>query len=102
MTERSGKMNAVIAMIGDGQARRIASEWHGGMSSALYSLGSSGAVAVDRVRNEISRELRKLDVGEVRRELLALDKYVRTVGERPMQAGWSRLWDDSPVSVDQT
>lgn len=95
-------MSAVAAMISDGQARRIASEWHGGMSTALYSFGSSGAIDLDRVRDEISRELWRLDVGEVRRELLALDKYVRTAGMRPVQAGWSRLWDDSPVSVDHT
>lgn len=95
-------MSAVIVMISDGQARRIASEWHGGMSSALYSLASSGAIDLDRVRDEISRELWKLDVGEVRRELLALDKYVRTAGARPAQSGWSRLWDDSPVTVNHT
>lgn len=95
-------MSTVTVMINDGQARRVASEWHGGMSSALYSLGSSGAIDLDRVRDEISRELWQLDVGEVRRELLALDKYVRTAGARPAQAGWSRLWDDSPVSVDHT
>lgn len=95
-------MSTVTAIINDGQARRIASEWHGGMSSALYSLGSSGAIDLDRVRDEISRELWQLDVGEVRRELLALDKYVRTAGARPVQTGWSRLWDDSPVSVDHT
>lgn len=95
-------MSAVIVMISDGQARRIASDWHGGMSSALYSLASSGAIDLDRVRDEISRELWKLDVGEVRRELLALDKYVRTAGARPVQSGWSRLWDDSPVTVNHT
>ena len=95
-------MSAATVMINDGQARRIAAEWHGGMSSALYSLGSSGAIDLDHVRHEISRELWQLDVGEVRRELLALDKYVRTAGARPAQAGWSRLWDDSPVSVDHT
>lgn len=95
-------MNAVTVMINDGQARRIASDWHAGMSSALYSLASSGAIDLDRVRDEISRELWQLDVGEVRRELLALDKYVRTVGTRVAQAGWFRLWDDSSVSVDHT
>jgi hypothetical protein len=95
-------MSAAIVVISDGQARRIASDWHGGMSSALYSLASSGAIALGRVRDEISRELRQLDVGEVRRELLALDKYVRTAGERPTQTGWSRLWDSSPVSIDHT
>jgi len=89
-------------MINDGQARRIAADWHGGMSSALYSLASSGAIDVERVRGEISCELRQLDVGEVRRELLALDKYVRTAGTRPAQAGWSRLWDSLPVIVDHT
>lgn len=30
-------MSETTLMINDGQARRIASEWHGGMSSALYS-----------------------------------------------------------------
>lgn len=95
-------MGATVALIGDGQARRVASEWHGGMSSALYSLASSGAVDLGRVRDEISRELLKLDVGKVRRELLALDKYVRTAGERTAVAEWFRLWDDSPVSVNHT
>lgn len=95
-------MSAVIVMISDGQARRIASDWHGGMSSALYSLASSGAIDLDRARDEISRELWKLDVGEVRRQLLALDKYVRTAGARPTQSGWFRLWDDSPVGVNHT
>lgn len=95
-------MSVVTVTITDGQARRIASEWHGGMSSALCSLASSGAIDLDRVRDEISRKLWQLDVGEVRRELLALDKYVRTAGERSTQTGWSRLWDDSPVSVDHT
>lgn len=89
-------------MIGDGQARRIASDWHGDMSSALYSFASSGEIDLDRVRSEISRELRQLDVGEARRELLALDKYVRTAGTRLPRAGWFRLWDDSLVRVDHT
>lgn len=80
-------MSATIVMISDGQARRIASEWHGGMSTALHSLASSGAIDLDRVRDEISRELMKLQVGEARRELLALDKYVRTTGETYRRSG---------------
>jgi hypothetical protein len=95
-------MRAVTGMISDGKARRIAADWHGGMSSALYSLASSGAIDVERVRGEISLELRQMDVGEARRELLALVKYVRTAGARPTQTGWSRLWDGSPVSVNHT
>jgi hypothetical protein len=93
---------SAIVIISDGQARRIASEWHGDMSSALYSLASSGAIDLDHARDEISRELQSLDVGEVRRELLALDKYVRMAGERTAVAEWFRLWDDSPVSVNYT
>ncbi|SDM98584.1 hypothetical protein SAMN04488074_1312 [Lentzea albidocapillata subsp. violacea] len=95
-------MSEIIVMISDGLARRIASDWHGGMSSALYSLASSGAVDLDRARDEISCELQSLDAGEIRRELLALDKYVRTAGERTAVAEWFRLWDDSPVSVNHT
>lgn len=95
-------MDKVIVVISDGQARCIAADWHGGMCSALYSLASSGAIDLDGVRREISRELWKLDVGEVRRPLLALDKYVRQAGERPAQTGWSHMQDDTPVSVDHT
>jgi hypothetical protein len=88
-------------VINDGQARRIAMEWHGGQSSALYSFGSCGAVIdLERLRNEISRDLQQLDVGIERRELLALDKYVRNAGRRPEVPGWSRLWDDSAVELN--
>ncbi len=95
-------MTMVAVIINDGQARRIASDWRSGMSSALCSLATSGAIDLDRTRGEISRELGKLNVGEVRRELLALDKYIRTAGGRPAQEGWSHLWNDSPVNVDHT
>lgn len=95
-------MNTPLRLITDGQARRIAADWHVGMSSALYALASSGAVELDRLRNEISQELWKLELGPDRRELLALDKYVRTVGERIALPGWPDLWDETPVILDQT
>jgi hypothetical protein len=88
-------------MITDSQARRIAAEWHGGQASALYALASSGAVDADAVRNEISRDIVTLEVGVARRDLLALDTYVRHAGERGRQEGWARLWDETPVRVSQ-
>jgi hypothetical protein len=87
-------------MINDGQARRIASEWHGGQVSALYSLASCGAIT-ECTRDEISDELQQLDVGRVRRDLLALDKYVRRNGARGPQSGWPTLWDDTETTIDQ-
>lgn len=38
--------------ISDGKARRLANEWHGGQSSPLYALSSSGAI-VDGVLKEL-------------------------------------------------
>ena len=90
-----------MSIINDGQARRIAMEWHGGQSSPLYSFGSCGAIDdLDRLRNEISRDLQTLDVGAERRELLALDKYVRNAGQRERVPGWSGLWDETTVELE--
>lgn len=89
-------------MISDAQARSIASAWHGGQWSPLYSLASSGAIDdVDSVRREISGDLETVDVGRERRPLLALDVYVREHGTRGPVAGWSGLWDDTEPSIDQ-
>jgi hypothetical protein len=43
-------------MIDGGEARIIASEWHGGQTSALYAFSSSGAF-VDGLQYEIEREI---------------------------------------------
>jgi hypothetical protein len=88
-------------MINDGQARRIAMEWHGGQWTALYSFGSSGAIVdLEALRREITAELVTLPVGIERRELLALDKYVRTAGNRPSMPGWSKLWDNTKTRLE--
>lgn len=42
--------------IDEADARRIASEWHGGQSTALYAFASSGHIATDLL-DEASREL---------------------------------------------
>jgi hypothetical protein len=93
-------------LINDGQARRIASDWHGGQGSSLCSLATTGAIQLDLVREEIEDLLACAEMGEKRcellRELLALKKYVRAVGNCSAQPGWSHLWDETPVSIDHT
>jgi hypothetical protein len=87
-------------VITDGQARTIASDWHGGQASALYALASSGAIPdVEAVRREISTDLATVDVGKERRPLLALDTYVREAGQRDRQPGWASLWDATPPTL---
>jgi hypothetical protein len=89
-------------VVSDGKARRIASEWHGGMRSALYSFASSGAVDFEWVMLEIRCELLNLDDETLRRDLLALSKYVRSVGGRPAQEGWCSVWDGALVNIENT
>ena len=90
-------------VISDGQARRIAAEWHGGQRSALCAFATSGWIDTDRLRSEIAREVQSLEVGEVRRDLLALDKYVLRRGTNTVAVpGWHQLWDDTRVTLDQT
>jgi hypothetical protein len=93
-------MSVFTYVISDGQARRIASEWHGGMGSALYSFASSGAVNFEWIMLEIRCELLNIEDETQRRELLALGKYVRSAGCRHKQEGWCRIWDDTPVNVE--
>ncbi len=56
-----------LAPLTDGQARRIASEWHSGQASALYALSSSGAID-DRTATEIR------NAGELPGDSLAHDE----------------------------
>ncbi|HEX5522795.1 MAG TPA: hypothetical protein VFX53_05075 [Pedococcus sp.] len=82
----------------DGQARRIASEWHGGQSSALYSLASCGAITPE-VAGEIQREITTCDDAT---DLTALLIYVAFHGPRDRQEGWSGVWSDSAVRLSPT
>jgi hypothetical protein len=86
-------------MITDGQARRIASEWHSGQGSALYSLASCGSVAEDTLL-EIVRELKaEIWREDYKAELNALAEYVLHTPDRPAQDGWSSLWDDERINL---
>lgn len=61
-----------------GNVRRIASEWHGGMWSALYALASSGAIRPG-VSLEIAQSLDHATDPEDVRDLLALRGWVDMV-----------------------
>lgn len=94
--------------ISDGQARRIAGEWHGGMASGLYSFVSTGTIT-DRAIREVDAEIAHitgntdLDYATpsyratARAELRALQAYLEARGERLAQNDWHRHWSDAPV-----
>ncbi len=60
------------------EARRIASEWHGGQSTALYEFTSSGKIAsYSRLLSEIERDLSgTIDDAEAAVELRELQQWV--------------------------
>ena len=74
--------------ITDLQARVIASAWHGGQASALYSLASCGAIRGD-LESEIVSVI--VETGDETEELAALGAYVGRAGERGPVDGWSDL-----------
>jgi hypothetical protein len=77
--------------IDDLTARVIAASWHGGQSSPLYALASSGAI-VANVGDEITAcKVDAYHQGAGTPELVALMAYVQHHGERGPQAGWSEL-----------
>lgn len=87
-------------MIDDGTARRIASEWHGGQTSGLYSFTSTGMID-DRVQDEVATEISLLsdnpDCTTVEQhtflsDLHALAAYLEEVGHRTPVEGWHRVW----------
>ncbi len=64
--------------ISTGEARRIASQWHGGQSTALYEFTSSGIIASHgRLLAEIDSDLRgTIDDADAAVELRALQQWV--------------------------
>lgn len=76
-------------IIDDLTARRIASEWHNGQGSALYSLASTGAIHAG-TGGEIIASMPD-DDAEAETELVQLLAYVNRHGERGRQAGWADL-----------
>jgi hypothetical protein len=78
--------------ISDLEARKIASEWHGGQGSSLYALCSTGAIDAD-VASEITECARscKGRGGSDFTNLIELRTYVTRNGPRGPQDGWSNL-----------
>lgn len=82
------------ALMSDACARVVAMQWHGGQSSALYALGSSGAITDDAF-GEICAELRPVQEArdlDGQQALGALLTYVAERGERGPVDGWAALW----------
>jgi hypothetical protein len=79
--------------IPDDAARMIASQYHGGQTSAFYALASSGAINLERLRQEYIRIYTDPHTAQDdRRKLDHLGTYVLAHGNRGRLAGWSRLW----------
>jgi hypothetical protein len=74
-----------------GLIRRIASEWHGGQSSALYALASSGAIGRGAA-DEAAKALQEAEEAD-RTDLDLLVAYVAAVKERRPVPGWSLGWN---------
>lgn len=98
-------------MINDGQARRIASEFHGGQGSALYMLASTGATRDGRFTfgdtlRAVERELLPHRVADydamwpgTGAELRALYAYVREAGPRGPVPNWADVWCEDRVTA---
>ena len=83
-------------MITDAEAKRIASEWHGGGGTALYALASTGAIDTarwdHRLEFDIISECRRVvrsGKTEDAKELYSLWEYVAVNGPRGPVDGWS-------------
>lgn len=91
------------AMISDTEARRIASDWHGGGGSALYAFASTGAIDTARADHDIAHELTETAKSESRiapeqrddpagfTNLINLRTYCRRHGKRGPVPGWADL-----------
>jgi len=79
--------------IPDVAARMIASQFHGGQSSALFALASSGAIDLEGIRYEYTVIYAHPGTPEDdKRKLDHLGMYVVENGNRDPVAGWSELW----------
>jgi hypothetical protein len=76
--------------ISDLAARVIATQFHGGQSSAMYAFSSTGIIE-DHLDSEIHEAMRDSDEEEERRALEALDTYCKGRSDKSRQANWSTL-----------
>lgn len=80
--------------ITDAAARVIASQWHGGQASDLYSFVSTGAIS-DGVQIELARAIAEADEDD-RDRLAALSRYLMNREDTGAVDGWHDLWLQPP------
>jgi hypothetical protein len=74
-------------------ARMIASQFHGGQASALYSLASCGAIDLERLHTEYFLMYGDPQTPEAdKRKLDHLGIYFLEHGDRGPVSGWAQLW----------
>jgi hypothetical protein len=107
-------------MLSHAQARRIASEWHGGSHSPLYAFVSTGRIT-DNTLEEVAGCLidteyrlgderdttggEYIETQQQQTDLWALNLYLRHHNdpETPFAAPgqvWHRLWSNEPVTLE--
>lgn len=80
----------------DAAARVIASQWHGGQRSELYSFVSTGAITRE-LAEEIGHQERLLREGDPRRhQLKLLSEYILSRESHEPIEGWAQLWITPP------
>lgn len=93
----------IESSIDDATARMIASQFHGGQSSDLYSLASTGHIG-GGLLDEINRTFEEFkDQPAEQRKIAALAVYIAERKSREDVAavdGWSKLWLEAPNESD--
>lgn len=87
--------------IDHGTARIIAAQWHGGQTSALCALATTGAV-VDGARSEVLTEYAAAPDQDAREALGFLGSYLRdrtSRGEVAPVPGWAGLWGPADLPL---
>lgn len=74
------------------QAKVIASQWHGGQASALYSFASTGAINDEAIRGELYQTLKdQKPFSQDDLALQALTNFIISRGSRGPQSEWPLL-----------
>jgi hypothetical protein len=87
-------------MLSHAQARRIASEWHGGSHSPLYAFVSTGRIT----DNTLDEAAGLLEDGHSRQDhidLRALQHYLdaHRTGDAAIRSAWADLWSETPATM---
>mgnify|MGYP000389146669 CR=1 FL=1 len=102
----AAEINTSIEMeeaISPAAARMIASQFHGGQASDLYSFASTGYIS-ETLRDDINRTYAEFqDQPQEQEKIGALSVYVAlrwAAGDRDAKEGWSELWLEQPDEGD--